>query len=104
METPLIHILTDSWLFVFGILPNVFNVIYPEIYFIATKRQFELKNRVLKWVVCYFSVIVPFSWVLLYAMLVVLNKIVKTGEDVAKLATSINIELDKEDILDGSRL
>lgn len=75
--------LSCSAIFVFGYIPNVFNLVFPEGYFIVTKGIFGKAPKRIEWVL-FISIIIPFSWIIMIASLFFIRKLLTAFDDFSK--------------------
>ena len=88
--------LSNSFIFVFGVIPNFFNLAFPEAFFIATKGYFGWLPKIIRWITIYPSIFIPFGWIILAFSLIILRKIVNISDTFENLIIDMYLG---EDIL-----
>lgn len=81
----IIQSLTGSFVFVFGIIPNVFNLAFPEAYAIASKLRLGWLNKYFNWFVIIPLLFVPFSWLFLFCSLIFVRKVINISDEFGRL-------------------
>lgn len=61
--------LATSYLFCFGYAPNVFNLVFPEAFFLTTKKRFGWLPRNINIIIVIISLVIPFGWLLISLLL-----------------------------------
>lgn len=85
MSHNFLEMLSNNFIFVFGILPNVFILAYPEACFAITKGVFGDLTKSIKWFLLCPLLLIPFGWIIIYISLIFLWKITTISISFSKI-------------------